>query len=104
MTSREQVENIIFESIDEVNAMLPEDEHLTKSLETRLLGEGGQVDSLGLVNLVVAVEQLVLEQLDLTIVLADEKAMSRKRSPFRSVETLLEHALECVQECERSDD
>ena len=43
MTSREQVENIIFESIDEVNAMLPEDEHLTKSLETRLLGEGGQV-------------------------------------------------------------
>jgi len=56
-----------------------------------LFGQGGKLDSLGLVNLIVAVEAMVEDELDVTITLADEKAMSMKNSPFRTIQTLADY-------------
>lgn len=64
--------------------------------ETALLGRNGVVDSLGLVSVIVAVEQAISDQLGLSVSLADERAFSQKSSPFRSVGTLAAYAAEVL--------
>lgn len=66
--------------------------------ETRLIGQGAILDSLGLVSLIVEVEQRVADELDLTLILADERAMSQKRSPFRSIGSLADYICDLVAE------
>jgi acyl carrier protein len=60
--------------------------------DTRLFGEGGALDSVGLVSLAVAVEQAVEERYGRPVSLADEKALSQARSPYRTVGTLADYA------------
>ena len=49
------------------------------------------MDSLGLVNLIVSVEQNIEDDFDVSITIADERAMSQKHSPFRTVGTLADY-------------
>lgn len=63
-----------------------------------LFGERGPFDSLGLVTLVLEVEEAIQDTLGARVSLADERAMSQARSPFRSVRTLAEYALGMVGE------
>ena len=65
---------------------------------TLLFGETGLLDSVGLVSLIVAVEQEVEDDLGATIMLADERAMSQSSSPYRTVETLARYASQLVAE------
>lgn len=81
----------IYSAIDEINKMLPEDQKLGGKLESALYGESGKLDSLGLVNLIVTTEQKVEEYFGVSIVLADEKTLSKKDSPFRTIGTLVNH-------------
>jgi len=60
--------------------------------DTRLFGEGGLLDSMALVSLVIAVEQAVEEKYGTPVALADEKALSQRSSPYRTVGTLAEYA------------
>ena len=60
--------------------------------ETALFGEEGIFDSLGLVTLIVIVEEAVQERCDTGISLADERALSQSRSPFRTIRTLAAYA------------
>ena len=91
MGGTEKVMIAIFNAIDEENAVAEPEQVLKKAQETVLFGEGGQLDSLGLVSLIVATERQVEETCGKTIALADEKAMSQNRSPFRTVGTLAEY-------------
>jgi acyl carrier protein len=81
-------------AVDEFNATRPPESQLPKTPETRLFGSQGQLDSLGLVHLIVALEACLAEELDVMVTLADERAMSRKSSPFRSLQTLADFVLE----------
>ena len=65
---------------------------------TRLFGENGVLDSMGLVSLVVAVEQAIDEELNASVSLADEKALSQKNSPYQTIETLAEYAEKLIKE------
>lgn len=72
--------------------LMPDDtESVAVSEETRLLGANGVLDSLGLVSLVLDLEQQINDTLGTTIALADERAMSQTRSPFRSVSSLADY-------------
>lgn len=66
--------------------------------DTTLYGDGGVLDSMGLVTLVVAVEQAIEDKYDSPVSLADEKAMSQSRSPYRSANRLAEYAAAQLQE------
>ena len=66
--------------------------------DTRLFGKEGALDSMGLVTLIVAVEQAIEDEFDESVALADEKALSQARSPYRTVETLAAYAAEQLQE------
>jgi acyl carrier protein len=59
-------------------------------------GKEGTLDSLGLVKLITAVEQDIQDRLDVTVGLADPKALSQTRTPFRSVATLADHAMRVI--------
>lgn len=59
-------------------------------------GETG-LDSLSLVSLIVDVEGRVAQALGRQVVLADEKAMSQKNSPYRTVDTLVDFVVKCLE-------
>jgi len=101
MTPAGRVEKIvqaIFRAVDEVNQGLPEGQRLKKSLDTVLFGRSGVLDSLGLVNLIVAAEEKIEEEFGITITIADERAMSRKNSPFRTIGTLVDYVSSLLEE------
>jgi D-alanine--poly(phosphoribitol) ligase subunit 2 len=60
--------------------------------DTELFGESGLLDSVGLVSLVVAVEQELEDELGVHVGLADERALSQRSSPYRTVGTLAGYA------------
>ena len=68
------------------------------SADTGLFGSDGLFDSMGLVSLVVAVEEAIEDQYGVSISLADQRAMSQKRSPFRSIGSLAEYAGRLIDE------
>ena len=80
--------NVILDGIEAANQVLPRAAQLTKTERTVLMGASGGLDSLGLVNLIVAVEQKIEEEFDVTINLADDGAMSLKDNPFATVASL----------------
>ena len=86
----------LVEMILEVARELQEEEEIEVSEplqgDTPLFGEGGLLDSMGLVSLVVAVEQAIEERLDANVSLADEKALSQANSPYRTIGSLAEYA------------
>lgn len=65
---------------------------------TCLYGEKGYLDSLALVRLIVSIEVMILKEFGKKIVLADEKAVSQKRSPFRTIESLAGYAEKLLNE------
>jgi acetyltransferase-like isoleucine patch superfamily enzyme len=86
-----RVVTAIYRAIDWVNGELPPDRQLTKAPETRLVGSQSVVDSMRLVNLIVAIEREVEDTFGVAVTLADERALSMKASPFRSIQSLADY-------------
>jgi acyl carrier protein len=96
--TEEEVLRIVYRAIDELNPQLPPERRLEKSPETAVFGRAGRLDSLGLVNLIVAIEQAVEDELAVSVALADEKAMSQRSSPFRTIGVLAAYVRERLEE------
>ena len=88
----------IYKSIDEVNSQMSKDEKLIKSPDTVLYGESSSIDSIGLINIIVTVEQNIEDDFEKSITLADQKAMSQKQSPFKTVESLARYIQILIEE------
>ncbi|MFA7083392.1 MAG: hypothetical protein WC141_02540 [Arcobacteraceae bacterium] len=82
------VETIIIECLKELNEELENPTLENCTGQTKIFGGNGVLDSLALVSFITDVEERISESFNKEIVLADEKAMSAKTSPFRSVESL----------------
>jgi D-alanine--poly(phosphoribitol) ligase subunit 2 len=67
---------------------------VTLGEDAPLYGGRGLLDSLQLVTLVIAVEEAVDDHFGVSITLADERALSRERSPFRTVGSFAEYVEE----------
>lgn len=91
------VEQVVFNTLDDFNREMAGEVFLPKSPETCLFGLDGLLDSLGLVNLVIAVETRMEEDLGVTVTLVDEKAMSRTRNPFATVRSLIDFVYEVLE-------
>lgn len=96
--SLEKIENIIIESLKECNQELENAELNNTTNKTRLYGEKSVLDSIGLVYLITDIEEKISDKFSKNIVLADEKAMSQKTSPFRDVETLAKYIQNLLEE------
>ena len=91
MNDPENIVAAIYRAVDWINGELPPDRQLIKAPETRLLGSQSVLDSMHLVSLIVAIEREVEDTFSLTLTLADERALSMKESPFRSIQSLADY-------------
>jgi len=91
MEHAEKARQIVGRVIDEMNREFPEDQGLDKSPSTMLFGPGGALDSIGLVDLVMRIQEAVLDELGIAVALANEEVLSSEEGPFRTVETLVQH-------------
>jgi acyl carrier protein len=89
---------VIYEAIDELNLDLETDEQIEKSESTSIFGSDSKLDSIGLVNLITIIEEKIEEETDNFISIADERAMSLKSSPFKTIETLKNYISELLNE------
>jgi acyl carrier protein len=97
MRANDDILKVIFKGIDSVNDLRPKEARIGKQPDAALMGESGGLDSLGMVNLIVAIEQQIEEQFHVTLDLADDEAMSMPDNPFATVESLavyIAHLLE----------
>jgi hypothetical protein len=82
------IENILKESIEEINAQLETEEKLVYTPEEELLGNTGKLDSLSFVTLVSIIEDKILDYTDKKVYLVTDKAFSQKYSPFKNIKSL----------------
>lgn len=92
-----QIQEIIFSALAMTNHIREDDNQIPIAPITELYSENGYLDSMGLVAFLIDVEELFLDE-DIQISLSDDRAMSQSKSPFRSVETLIQYIVELLQE------
>lgn len=85
---QDKIEKIIIETLVELNEELENESLGNPSSKTKLYGANGGLDSLALVSFITDLEEKISDEFEKEIILADEKAMSAKTSPFRNVESL----------------
>ena len=93
-----KIEEVILNSLIELNEELENNPLGSPSKETQLYGGGGALDSMALVSFITDLEEIISEKFDKNIILADERAMSQKTSPFRSVESLTRYIKKLLEE------
>ena len=96
-----QIEEIILSCLRETLSEINEENNPPQdSLNTsiHLIGRQAVLDSMGLVTAIVNIEQKLNEDYGLTITIADERALSQKNSPFRTVKSLCDYISLLIQE------
>ncbi len=88
------LENILAET-GETPAKVPDE-------ETYLIGRQAVLESLGMVTLIVDLEQRVEEEYGVALTLVDDQAMSKKNSPFMTVRSLTDHIYTLAEQEQRS--
>ena len=87
--SEDEVLDLIYEAVDEVNDHLMPTAQLPKSRNAIILGDGGSLDSLAVVNLLAAIEDKLeargKTRASLLNLLSDEESAAK----LRTVETVL---------------
>ncbi|MGH2571216.1 MAG: acyl carrier protein [bacterium] len=91
---REHVLEIVRGAVAGLNEELKYPELENVSEATGLHGDDTGIDSLSLVSLIVDIETEVGSRFGREVVLADEKAMSRRGSPYRTVGALVDFIME----------
>ena len=95
---RGKIFKIVFATIEEFNVIYEQKIPLQLGEDTPLYGKEGMLDSLGLVSLIVMIEQAIENELEVSLILADEKAMSQETSPFLKVSLLVDYIDRLVEE------
>ena len=85
------VEQAVFQAVEETNQIAPPHRQLGLSRETVVSGSGARLDSLGFVNLVLAVERVVEQSFGETVSLANPDVLALNDSPFRTLGTLIDY-------------
>jgi acyl carrier protein len=83
-----QIEEVVLEALRAANKARSAEEQLVVAPDAPLFGPGSRLDSMGLVVLLIDIEE-ALHAGGLDVTLSDEKALSRTRSPFRSVPAIV---------------
>ena len=93
----EQITKCICNAVALINQTLENKLPIEEGRDCPLYANGA-MDSISLVTLVSFVEQSIEDEFDQSIILANEKAMSMRNSPFLSVGSLADYTAELLQE------
>ena len=97
ISAKDKAYKVVTDSIDELNMLLPPDSQLAGSADTILFGTGGRLDSLGQINLLVALEQKIEESLSISINFMEVAANTQDSTPLATVETLTDYIATILQ-------
>lgn len=86
---KELLRELVFKAIDAINIQLSANEKIPKEITTILYGEGSQLDSLTLVNLIVEIEQQFQDGLGRNLALTDESTLFQEDSPIKTINSLI---------------
>jgi len=90
--TKNEILEVIVGVIESYNELTIEPKiQFTSAGHALLFDAKSRLDSLGLVTLILNIEDKLSEKFGLNITLADDRAMSQKNSPFRSTESLTEY-------------
>jgi acyl carrier protein len=98
MATDERVSKAVFNAVDELNKQLPAGVSVEKSLDAPLYGAGGKLESLDFVTLIMEVEEKINAEFGTNITIADENLLSKEKSPFSTLQTLIEYLGEILKE------
>lgn len=87
---RSRIVAIVLEAVAQANLTRVASQQLEVSPEAPLFGAPSPLDSLGLVALLIDVEEACARE-GHPVTLSDERAMAQSRSPFRSVPALVDY-------------
>ena len=90
------VEEIVLDALRNANLARDASAQLVVAPGAPIFGPDSPLDSLGLVALLLDVED-ALQDRGFPVVLSDERAVSQKRSPFRTVTTLVDYVGSLLQ-------
>ena len=93
--NRSQIQTIVLDALHMANQAREDDKQLTVSPDAPLFGDSGQLDSLGLVALIIDIEEALAEA-GYNVILTAERAMSRTQSPFKDVPSLVAYIEDCL--------
>ena len=96
MATTEKIIDIIYNCIDDINEQ--NGTNLINDKNTKLFGKESDLDSLGLVNLILNIEENINNEYNISISIVNEKAMSQTYSPFKSIDTLANYIKELIDE------
>jgi hypothetical protein len=91
VTTKAQIERMLFEVVDELNRMLPESERLPQELQAPLAGDAGKLDSAGLINMIALAEDAAGRELGRPILLTDDRTMAQIPVVFRTLGSLADY-------------
>ena len=96
MSYKEQITLLIIDILKEIGKETNNKKLINAKPDTRLYGSG-DLDSLLLVRLISEVENRIEEDFDKEIIIATERAMSQRLSPFLSVSSFSEYVTKLVE-------
>ncbi len=91
MTNNERITNVVYKAVDELNQQLPKGSQIEKTLDAPLYGASGKLESLDFVTFIMEVEENMKQELGTDLTIADENLLSKEKSPFSSLRTLIEY-------------
>jgi len=94
---QDKVTEAIYRAIDDVNLQLPLSSRLQKTRDTVLFGREDGLDSLGLVNLIVALEKHIEIGFGKAVSLSIADMLLESKSPFTNVRSLGDHVASLLQ-------
>ena len=97
MNQEKAIKNIVIQSVELLAEDFDIDGLSNVNSETLLYGNEGLLDSMALVNLIADIEENISEEFNVSISLADEKAMSSRHSPYQSVTSLTKAIIERIE-------
>jgi hypothetical protein len=92
---REGIVQTVLDAMRAANLSRDPGEQLEVSENAVIFGPGSPLDSLGLVALLIDIEETMASE-GCPITLSDERAMSQSKSPFRSVPRLVDYIVSII--------
>ncbi|MGZ8844470.1 MAG: hypothetical protein ACXW18_12465 [Pyrinomonadaceae bacterium] len=97
MAEDDRIQKAVYAAVDELNQQLPGGVQVEKSLDAPLYGASGKLESLDFVTLIMEVEEKINAEFGTDITIADENLLSKEKSPFSSLGTLIEYLDEMLK-------
>lgn len=93
---KNNITEIIYESIKEINEFLDENDQIKLSLNTYLFGDKSRLDSLKFFNLILSIEAKLKKELNKEILLTDNDEGMLQNKNFQTIKSLRDYILTLI--------